>query len=224
MKKLQFRKFGLTGKLLIILCILIISGSRIIAQSVTDSNSQSKIDTIPQGKDISSDLTLNKEELANFNERAKQKVEQFLNYMKTISLATESNEMRDLALKNAIKLFIKEATVESSYMVGNEWKKKTSLLKNYLHRLRALQTTKVALDFYDLVYLTDFIKVDEENYKATATFYQIYTAYSGDNIKYSDKTTKTIDIILTLVKDEFYGERRWTIFLGNIKVTESSLN
>jgi len=220
MKKLQFRKFGkIKGFLVFMVGILfqLFLFEQINAQVI------SEIDTIKKN-DITEDLNLSDVELKDFNVRAKQKIEQFLNYLKIISSAQETKVNRDLALKNALKLFIDSAKVEISWFSNDKWNIKSMMIKTYLYKLRALQTTNVKLDFYDLVYLTNFVKMPNGSYRASATFYQIFTKYSGDKIVYSDKTKKTIEIILERIEDEFYKEKRWTIVLGNIKVTESSMN
>lgn len=195
--------------------------------SITDTITTSK-DTLSQDdfKDVSDDLDLSEAELKAFNERARQKVSEFTNYVKIIADIDNSPPKRDMALESALKLFIDPDVnvMQTSYLYKGKWYVRDRTVRKYLWRLRSIGRMKVVIDMYDLIYISDFKKGGDGKYYATATFYQVYTKYSGDRILYSDKTTKTIDIILERIKDEFYGEKRWVIRLGDVKVTESRLN
>ena len=50
---------------------------------------------------------------------------------------------------------------------------------------------------------------------------QEFTGFNEDNIIYTDVTKKDIEIIIDLVEDKFFNEKRWKIFLGDIKASET---
>jgi len=54
-----------------------------------------------------------------------------------------------------------------------------------------------------------------------ATIFQEFTGFVGDNITYTDITQKEIEIVVEQEEDKFYNEKRWKIYLGNIKATET---
>ncbi len=237
--KFLFRNSGLNKKSVLLFLFCFFVSVPLIAQennnpSIT-TDTTSITDTLPPAKDslsqddfkeISDDLDLSAEELKAFNERARQKVSEFTNYVKIIADIDNSPPKRDMALESALKLFIDPDVnvMQTSYLYKGKWYVRNRTVRKYLWRLRSIGRMKVVIDMYDLIYISDFKKGDDDKYYATATFYQIYTKYSGDRILYSDKTTKTIDIVLERIKDEFYGEKRWVIRLGDVKVTESRLN
>ena len=93
----------------------------------------------------------------------------------------------------------------------------------YLYRLKTLPYLRVEIKFYDICYITEFTRGEDGKYYATATIFQEFTGYMGDQIAYRDITKKEISIIIDLVEDEFFNEKRWALFLGDIKATETKL-
>jgi len=79
----------------------------------------------------------------------------------------------------------------------------------------------VVIRFYDIVYISDFTKGPDGRYYSTATIIQEFSGFNKDNIIYTDVTKKNIEIIVDLVEDKFFMEKRWKIFLGDIKATET---
>jgi hypothetical protein len=94
-------------------------------------------------------------------------------------------------------------------------------MEKYLARLKSLPYTKVVIKFYDIAYIREFTKGPDGKYYSTATIIQEFTGFNEDNIVYTDVTKKDIEIIIDLVEDKFFNEKRWKIFLGDIKASET---
>jgi hypothetical protein len=94
-------------------------------------------------------------------------------------------------------------------------------MEKYLARLKSLPYTKVVIRFYDIAYISEFTKGPDGKYYSTATIIQEFTGFNEDNIVYTDVTKKDIEIIIDLVEDKFFNEKRWKIFLGDIKASET---
>jgi hypothetical protein len=160
-----------------------------------------------------------------FKEYTKQKVEEFQQYIVTVGNKSEPMELRDMAEREAIKLFYKGSQIEISHLKDDG---KTEIIarpvEKYLARLKSLPYTKVEIKYYDIAYITDFIRGPDGRYYSTATIVQQFTGFMGDRVQYSDITKKEIEIVIDLVEDTFFKEKRWKIFLGNIKAIETTTN
>lgn len=201
---------------LILLTLIVISG-RIFSQ-----NSSSSADTV-SGKNLFDYIIMTDEEKKIFKEYTKQKIEEFQQYIITIGDKSQPEELRNMAEREAVKLFYKGATIEISNV---DEKGKTNIvtrpIEKYLARLKALPYTRVIIKYYDIAYISDFIKGPDGKYYSTATIIQEFTGIVGDKIQYTDVTKKEIEVVVDLVEDSFYMERHWKIFLGNIKAVETS--
>ena len=167
-------------------------------------------------------INLNEADIELFKDETRKKVDEFQEYIIIISNKDESRERRDLAEKEALKLFFEGAIMEASFMAqdGNITIK-TRPMKEYLYRLKVLPYTQVIIEFYDIAYVSTFSIGEDGRFYATASIFQKFTGFSGDNIVYADITKKDIEIIVDLVDDEFYNEKRWKLFLGDIKASET---
>ncbi|WP_428658404.1 hypothetical protein [Runella sp.] len=157
-----------------------------------------------------------------FKKRTEQQVLRLQEYIQIISDKTQSDENRDKAIKEAIKLFQPGSLVQVS-----SGKKGTPVISrtvgDYFRRLKALQYQQVEINFYDATYVGDYRKGADGGYYTTATFSQEFKGKDEKgNIIYQDKTTKDIDVSLqNLMDEDFYKQNRWIIKFGNIKVTET---
>jgi len=217
--KLLFRKFGKMSKFIPILFLGFVFTNPLFAQQNDPPNAS-------EFKDVSELLDLSPQDLDAFTKQAKHKVEEFTNNLSTIADINKGSAIRDIAVESSLKLFVNPDSniIESSYLLNGAWKIKKRTIREYLTRLRSITLTKVAIDNYNMVYVSDFVKSpDGKRYYATATFFQVYTVYASESIRYRDKTVKTVTIILELIEDEVYGEKRWVIRLGDVKVAETKL-
>lgn len=171
---------------------------------------------------ITGEINLSAADIEVFKEQTKQKVDELQQHIVTIGSKDEPAEKRNMAEAEAIKLFYKGAEMETSYIGADG---KTNIIsrpiEKYLARLKSLPYSKVVIKFYDVVYVTEFTKGPDGKYYSTATIIQEFTGFSGDNIVYRDVTKKEIEIVIDLVEDKFFNEKKWKVFLGNIKATET---
>ena len=180
--------------------------------------------TAVSGKEakIVDEINLSEQDIELFKEQTKQKVDEFQQYIITLGSKDEPAEKRNMAEKEALKLFCKGAMIEISVVQADGSVQKVARpVEKYLARLKSLPFTRVVIRFYDIVYISDFTKGPDGRYYSTATIIQEFSGFNKDNIIYTDVTKKNIEIIVDLVEDKFFMEKRWKIFLGDIKATET---
>ena len=180
--------------------------------------------TAVSGKEakIVDEINLSEQDIELFKEQTKQKVDEFQQYIVTLGSKDEPAEKRNMAEKEALKLFCKGAIIEISIVQADSSVQKVARpVEKYLARLKSLPFTRVVIRFYDIVYISDFTKGPDGRYYSTATIIQEFSGFNKDNIIYTDVTKKNIEIIVDLVEDKFFMEKRWKIFLGDIKATET---
>ncbi len=171
---------------------------------------------------IQSEINLSDADIEVFKEQTRQKVDEFTQHIVTIGDKQEPADRRNLAEREALKLFYAGATMEiSTAMPDGSVKKVARPMVKYLARLKSLPYTKVEIKFYDIAYVSEFTKGPDGRYYSTATVIQEFTGFSGDNIIYSDVTKKEIEIIIDLVEDPFFSQKSWKLFLGDIKASET---
>jgi len=171
---------------------------------------------------IVDEINLSESDIEVFKDQTKQKVDEFQQYIVTLGSKDQPSEKRDLAEKEAIKLFYKGAQMETSILMPDGSTQKVNRpMEKYLARLKSLPYTKVVIKFYDIAYIREFTKGADGKYYSTATIIQEFTGFNKDNIVYTDVTKKDIEIIIDLVEDKFFNEKRWKIFLGDIKSSET---
>ncbi|MFT4032235.1 MAG: hypothetical protein QM669_07430 [Siphonobacter sp.] len=166
------------------------------------------------------DDQLSEQQLRDFQVLTKQKVNEFQRYLSIIADPEQTDQVRELAIENAKLLFLPDASMQ----VG---KAKSSVVKEYplaiyLRRLKNLENKyfNVTITFYDLALIGDWQKT-KAGYATTATYFQHFQGRGKNGkMQYEDKTVKTIAVDLRNRKDPFYEEHRWTVLLGNIRVTE----
>ncbi len=171
---------------------------------------------------ITDEINLSAADIELFKEQTKQKVEEFQQYIVTLGSKDEPAEKRNMAEKEALKLFYKGAEMEISTALPDGTVQKVNRpMEKYLARLKSLPYTKVIIKFYDIAYIREFTKGPDGKYYSTATIIQEFTGFSNDDIIYTDITKKEVEIIIDIVEDTFFQEKRWKIFLGDIKATET---
>lgn len=198
-----------------ILAVVVMNFSPLLSQTKT-SISNKEAELLLQ-------IKLSEQDLELFREQTKQKVEELQLHIATIGNKEIPMDKRNLAEREALKLFYAGAQMEISYRESDgQIKKTTRDIKHYFARLKALPYTKVIIRFYEIAYISEFTRGPDGRYYSVATILQEFTGFTGDNIVYTDITKKEIEIIVDLVEDPFFNEKRWKIFLGDIKATETS--
>lgn len=168
------------------------------------------------------EINLSPADIEVFKEQTKQKIEEFQQYIVTLGSKDQPAEKRNMAEKEALKLFYTGAQMEISMVMPDGTTQKVNRpMEKYLSRLKSLPYTKVVIRFYDIAYVSEFTKGPDGKYYSTATIIQEFTGYTADNVVYKDITKKEVEIIIDLVEDKFFKEKRWKIFLGDIKASET---
>lgn len=186
------------------------------------ASAQTKTAVSSKEAKIVDEINLSEADIQVFKDQTKQKVDEFQQYIITLGSKDQPAEKRDMAEKEAIKLFYKGAQMEiSMVMADGSTQKVMRPMEKYLARLKSLPYTKVVIKFYDIAYISEFTKGPDGKYYSTATIIQEFTGFNEDNIVYTDVTKKDIEIIIDLVEDKFFNEKRWKIFLGDIKASET---
>lgn len=203
--KSLFRKYGVIN---IVLLIILLSVSE-------TTNAQSK------NLDVVDEFDLTKEELDAFKITTVNKVQELENCISIIGSKSQAEDNRNKAINAALKLFIPDAKMQVSVLKSRKTTVNTYSMRTYLYRLKSLPYSKVEITFYDLAYISDFQPGADGKYYATAVIFQEFKGFTGDNISYTDSTKKTIDVVVELREDPFFKVKRWTILLGDIKVTET---
>lgn len=171
---------------------------------------------------ISEQISLSDEDVNLFKEKSQQKIDEFLNYVIIIGDKEQPVSKRDMAEREAIKLFYEGSIMEtSSIKKDGSVKIRQRPMAEYLYRLKTLPYLKVVIEFYDICYVDEFTRGPDGKYYGAATVFQKFTGFNGENIAYEDITKKEISIIIDIIEDEFYNERRWAVFLGDIKASET---
>ncbi|MCD4770642.1 MAG: hypothetical protein K8R35_10805 [Bacteroidales bacterium] len=197
--------------LLLLICFPVLTGYSQTKTAVTSKQAR-----------IVDEINLSDSDIELFKEQTMQKVEELQQYIVTLGSKDEPAEKRNMAEKEALKLFYTGAIMEISGLNPDGSVRIISRsMKKYLARLKSLPYTKVVIKFYDIAYIRDFTKGPDGKYYSTATIIQEFTGFTNDNIIYTDITKKEIEIIIDIVEDKFFNEKRWKIFLGDIKATET---
>jgi hypothetical protein len=171
---------------------------------------------------IVDEINLSDADIELFKEQTKQKVEEFQQHIITIGSKDQPAEKRNMAEREALKLFFKGAEMQTSVIMPDGTVNIQSRpMEKYLARLKSLPYSAVVIKFYDLVYISSFTKGPDGRYYSSATVIQEFSGFSGDNLVYQDVTKKEIEIVIDLVEDKFFNEKKWKVFLGNIKATET---
>jgi hypothetical protein len=181
-----------------------------------------KTATVSKEAKIVDEINLSDADIAVFKEQTKQKVEEFQQHIVTIGSKDEPAEKRNMAEREALKLFYKGAEMQTSViMPDGSVNIQSRPMEKYLARLKSLPYSSVVIKFYDLVYISSFTKGPDGRYYSSATVIQEFSGFTGDNLVYKDVTKKEIEIVIDLVEDKFFNEKKWKVFLGNIKATET---
>jgi hypothetical protein len=210
----------MTNKTFIILCIAIVCSGNYAFRAYGQNSFEDEQKTSL----ISNQISLSSEDIELFKGKSNEKIDEFTKYIVIIADKSQMSSKRNLAEREALKLFTKDATMETSTVKPDKSVvKKVRPMAEYLYRLKTLPYLKVSIRFYDICYVNSFTRGEDGSYYGTATVFQEFTGFSGDKIVYHDITKKEITIIINIIEDEFFNEKRWQVFLGDVKASETSL-
>ena len=128
-----------------------------------------------------------------------------------------SDVAKNMAIKKALKMFVKGAKVEVS-AVNNTNNKSNRAVEEYLERLSRLNYSKVKVTYAELNFVEDFAPDDQGNFWGMASYVQTFETNS-----FRDLTPKRQKIKLQQYEKIVDGasEEKFEILLGNISINVS---
>jgi hypothetical protein len=165
---------------------------------------------------------LNDTDIAAYGKKGVQKVDEFVQYLNVISDKNIQPEKKDEAIDQALRLFLKGATIEVSS--ANRNGKRKYLIKDYLTRLKLLPYGSTQISWNEVNYIKDLTLADDGKYYGIISGSQTFTGYSAtnpDEVIYSDITQKTVKVQLQSYEKSVEGQQllNWEILLGNVGVS-----
>lgn len=171
--------------------------------------------------------------------RAKQKIDDFLDYLGTIGSKQVSQTRKAAAIESALDLFIGEGlpysyeddygntltheavTMQTTNKYGRTYPPKP--MTTYLDALKSLPYKKVVIESADKVMVDNLTPTSEGKYKGVAHYYQKFTGVYGDGRVYSDRTEKRLIIYVEkkMIPTITGGETVWVILLGDVSAVET---
>ena len=118
------------------------------------ASAQTKTAVTSKEAKIVDEINLSDQDIEVFKEQTIQKVDEFQQYIITLGSKDEPAEKRNMAEKEALKLFYKGAQMEISVIQADGTVQKVNRpMEKYLARLKSLPYTKVIIKFYDIAFI-----------------------------------------------------------------------
>ena len=170
-------------------------------------------------------VQLTQADLAAFKERVGIMIDDFQDYLSIIGSKERPYKVKNYYIGQTLELFVDSGARVIMETSSTRTKIITRrLMSVYLTRLSKLRYAKVEISQAETFYLSNFYKIGNNKYRASATIFQKFCGYSkyGDKYvkRYCDVTKKTIEIHLEKIID-LLGER-WIVKLGNVSVAETT--
>ena len=163
------------------------------------------------------------------NQQCIHKVKALTDHFAKIAKKEEADSIKDYHIEACLDLFIGRGN-DTKDDDGNvifpaprievaslsTGKTNSYFIKNYLVRLKGLQYSKILFKTSQCYLAEGGIKqINENQYSATVSFYQVFIGYKGDMIVYRDKTRKSVQIII-----EKRVNGGFDVLLGNITIDQ----
>lgn len=193
------------------------------AQSLQPVVAKSISDTVQQEKQAEkllpeNSLSLSEAQYQYYRKKSIQKVEEFAQYLNTITNKSLSLEARNQAITQAAELFMPAATIEvtSSKRPGSN----RFAIKAYLKQLKLLPYTSTKIEWSEVQFLKELSKAADGNYYGTITGQQKFFG-SGSNATYTDFVRKNVRVKLEQLPGVMNGieTTSWNLLLGSIGVS-----
>ena len=160
--------------------------------------------------------TLQKENLIAFEQRAKEKLMDFSDYINIYTNATYDASFRDQAKKMVMDQFYVEAKIKSSII--NPKKEETYSLSSFLAKFPKLDFEFTQLMLKDIEISESLKYLDSETYTGSISFSRELLGISGQDTVIVSKDLDKIEIILNRT-DKIFGNdtlKVWAVQLGNL--------
>lgn len=180
------------------------------------------VETMPVNEKTSHIPGLSDADVAAYGKKGIQKVDEFVQYLNVISDKNIQPEKKDEAIDQALKLFLKDATIEVSSLNRNG--KRKYPVKDYLTRLKLMPYSSTQISWNEVNYIKDLTLADDGKYYGIISGSQTFTGYSLTNpeeVIYSDITQKSVKVQLQSYEKSVEGQQllNWEILLGNVGVS-----
>ncbi len=158
-----------------------------------------------------------------YRKQALKKVEQFADYLQVIANRDFSMAERDVAINNALKLFMPGTEIQ----VWSKSRKTISKqsIETYLKRLKMLPYGNVEIKWSNIEFVQELTQTSDGSYEGRIIGSQTFTGLNAKSnaVLYSDVTKKDVKVKLRSFEKETDGELRidWSLLLGNIGVVEN---
>lgn len=177
---------------------------------------------------------LTPEELNAFKVQCQERIDAFQMGLEIIADKTQDNNIKQHYITTLPELFIGNGDAWTDadgqrhgapimqvavIRYGKTIETKDVLLKEYLNNLRNLRWTSVKITKAKTCRISNFYKRSNNQYEATATFFQYFEGQNGESNVYRDYTQKTVKVYISKVEDGQLGSY-WDMKFGDINVSE----
>ena len=179
---------------------------------------------------------LSPEELEAFRVQCQERIDAFQMGLEIISDKSQDKEVRQHYINTLPEMFMGNAdpwtdasgqrhpAVKMQVSViryNNVIDTRSPSLKEYLVSLKDLRWTTVKITKAKTCLISNFYKVGDGRYEATATFFQYFEGNGGDGKIYKDFTQKEVKVYISRIQDGQLGTY-WDMKFGDINVSEIS--
>ena len=160
---------------------------------------------------------LSSDEQKTYMAKSEDKMLELANLLNSIVDARRSRSEKDIAIQKAVKMFVKDATVEVS-AVNNPNNKTKRNVAEYLTRLSRLNYSKVNITYAEINFVQEFEPDDQGNFWGIAEYSQTFATNN-----FQDVTQKRQKIKLQPYEKTVDGVRqdRFEVLMGNISINVS---
>lgn len=162
--------------------------------------------------------TLTDAQYRQYRASALQRVDQFVAYLNIITDKELDDDKKDKAIKEALALFMPDATIDVSS--ANRPGVRKYKIETYLSRLKVVPYASTSIEWSEIQYVSELTQAADGNYYGVITGQQTFTGYAanGQDVLYSDVTQKSVKVKLESYRKsgDAGAELKWAVLLGNI--------
>jgi hypothetical protein len=159
------------------------------------------------------------EQYKQYRAKSLRRVKEFSGYLDIIADKNTPAREKDLAIEQATKLFLPEATIEVTS--ANRPGSRRLPVVEYLKRLKLIPYQSVDIEWTEIHYVKELTKAADGNYYGMITGQQTFVGYGANGEPtYSDVTRKNVKVKLQSFTKDVGGEEQigWEVLLGNINL------
>jgi|GEM_PF-1093472 len=167
---------------------------------------------------VSEKPTLSDAQYQEYRASALQRVDEFVAYLNVITDKDLDDDKKDKAIKEAIALFMPDATIDvaSNKRPGVRKYK----IEAYLKNLKMLPYAQTTIEWTEMQYVSELTQAADGDYYGMITGQQTFTGYAenGKDVLYTDVTEKSVKVKLESYRKSGNDgpSLKWAVLLGNI--------